>query len=282
MGVKTQNHAAADVLIDGEHDGRGRAGPPGARRRGRRRHRHDRDAGVRRHPPSRVPGAVPEPGREHPGFDAGVVGELRRPLHVRRRLRRHPDRPARRASRRASRRWWTGSTLRTDVEAAEAALQAHADSGLRTVFVYAARRETREGEPVPPTDPALITRLTAAAGPTTTMAFGSVVPAGRRSDGAGARAGDAARELGLRIHAHGGWGSIDPGGLAAVAQLLGDDVVLAHCSRFDGADLDADRGLGRVRVPRALERDGGRPGRAADPGADRPRHPARPRASTTN
>ena len=48
-----------------------------------------------------------------------------------------------------------------------------------------------------------------------------------------------ARELGLRIHAHGGWGSIDPGGLAAVAQLLGDDVVLAHCSRFDGADLDA-------------------------------------------
>lgn len=237
MGVKTQNHAAADVLIDGETiaeigqglrardaevvDATDTIVMPGFVDT----HRHACRA-LFRNLGASIPGSTPVSsasfGDHYTSDDVyaatliGLLGAVEAGITT------VVDR----------------FDARTDVEAAEAALQAHTDSGLRTVFVYAARRETREGEPVPPTDPELITRLAAAAGPTTTLAFGSVVPAAGDPDGVALEWGRA-RELGLRIHAHGGWGSIDPGGLAAVAQLLGDDVVLAHCSRFDGADLDA-------------------------------------------
>ncbi len=113
---------------------------------------------------------------------------------------------------------------------ADAALRAHADAGVRTVFVYSTPHADDAGTSS--------SRLRSAAGPSTTLAFGSVVPPAGDPD---AIAGQwtRARELGLRIHAHGGPAVGEPGNLAAVADILGDDVVLAHCARFDDADLDA-------------------------------------------
>ena len=126
---------------------------------------------------------------------------------------------------------------RADVDLAEAALRAHADSGLRTVFVYVTRAGDPRREHSHQLDPALVSRLRDAAGPSTTLAFGSVMPAAGDPDGI-ALEWMRARELGLRIHAHGAWGTGEPGNIAANAGILGSDVVLAHCSRFDEADLD--------------------------------------------
>jgi 5-methylthioadenosine/S-adenosylhomocysteine deaminase len=118
---------------------------------------------------------------------------------------------------------------RHDDALVDAALQAHADAGLRTVLVYTTLHPMESG---------LVTRLRNAAGPSTTLAFGSVVPPAGDPDGI-ALQWASAREHGLRIHAHGGPAVGDPGNLAAIAGILGDDVVLAHCARFDEADLDA-------------------------------------------
>jgi cytosine/adenosine deaminase-related metal-dependent hydrolase len=115
---------------------------------------------------------------------------------------------------------------------ADAALAAHADAGLRTVFVHAAAQPTLSGE--------LVARLTDAAGPSTSIAFGSALAS---SADIGRIAGEwaLARELGMRIHAHGG--SEDPGrgAISHVAErgLLGDDVTLVHCPALDDADVDA-------------------------------------------
>ncbi|MGH2680776.1 MAG: amidohydrolase family protein [Actinomycetota bacterium] len=125
------------------------------------------------------------------------------------------------------------SDLRTEGGLAEAALRAHADSGLRTVFVHGARRK----EPI---GPAPIARLTGAAGPLTTVAVGSVLP-GSTDVGAVADGWGLARGLGMRIHAHGGPGLAAGGTIRALAEqrLLGDDVVLTHCSELEDADVDA-------------------------------------------
>jgi cytosine/adenosine deaminase-related metal-dependent hydrolase len=119
--------------------------------------------------------------------------------------------------------------LPLDEAAADAALQAHTDSALRTVFVLAGR----PGDHPSPR----AARLTAAAGPTTTIAFGVVV-ADPATDGA---EWSAARELGLRIHAHPGEHAPRPGEVGALGSrgLLGDDVVLTHRVHLDGADLEA-------------------------------------------
>lgn len=127
---------------------------------------------------------------------------------------------------------------RSDVGLAEAALRAHVDAGLRTVFVYATRPGVPGDEGDHQIDPDLAARLRDAAGPSTTLAFGSVVPSAGDPHGITLE-WTRARELGLRIHAHGGLGTGEPGNLAAIAGILGDDVVLAHCARFDDADLDA-------------------------------------------
>ncbi len=95
---------------------------------------------------------------------------------------------------------------------AEAAVQAHVDAGLRTVFVNAgSARQTG--------DPAL---------PLTTFAAGLDAP-DRWPD---------ARNLGQRIHAHAGSRTDQPG-LGAMASMLGEDVTLVHCSNLQDADLDA-------------------------------------------
>jgi 5-methylthioadenosine/S-adenosylhomocysteine deaminase len=106
---------------------------------------------------------------------------------------------------------------------AEAALQAHADAGVRTVFVDAA----------PTTGRAV--RLRDRAGPSTTIAFGAIAKA-VASDGA-AVAWAAARELGLRIHVHAD--ANDTISAASDRGLLGDDVTVVHGSLLAATDVDA-------------------------------------------
>jgi cytosine/adenosine deaminase-related metal-dependent hydrolase len=125
------------------------------------------------------------------------------------------------------------SDLPAEGGVAEAALQAHAEAGLRSVFAHAPA--ARNGDP-PTRERADVARLTDAAGPSTTIAFGTPLGAGA-SDGAWATA----RELGLRIHAHGGSEPASGGVVAGLAErgLLADDVTLVHCSDLDDADVDA-------------------------------------------
>jgi 5-methylthioadenosine/S-adenosylhomocysteine deaminase len=122
--------------------------------------------------------------------------------------------------------------LRLDDDALAAALQAHTDAGLRTVFVHvpsggAERRETLQ-------------RLREAAGPTTTVAFGT----GDLEAPDLEEAWGAARGSGAWIHVHGGPRSSKPGAIARLAErgLLGRDVTLVHSTELDDADLDAIAG----------------------------------------
>jgi 5-methylthioadenosine/S-adenosylhomocysteine deaminase len=103
----------------------------------------------------------------------------------------------------------------------EAALQAHADSGLRTVFVNASS-DWHAGS-----------RSVEGASPLTSLAAGPPTPAEWAE----------ARQLGLRIHAHAGTGG-DEAGVGQMASMLGEDVTLVHCSNFSDPDLDAVAGSG--------------------------------------
>lgn len=103
----------------------------------------------------------------------------------------------------------------------EAALQAHSDSGLRTVFVNASS-DWQSGS-----------RSIDAASPLTTFAAGF----------AGLEEWAAARELGMRIHAHAGIGSAHAD-ISQMAPMLGADVTLVHCSNFSDTELDAVAGSG--------------------------------------
>ncbi|MGZ8594759.1 MAG: amidohydrolase family protein [Actinomycetota bacterium] len=121
---------------------------------------------------------------------------------------------------------------------AEAELQAHADAGLRTVFVHAARHRTRGDADAEPSSRGSLERLVDAAGPSTTVAVGvELEPADLDR---AARECARARELGLRIHAHAASGTT-PGAVSAAAGigLLAADVTLVHCSELDGDDVEA-------------------------------------------
>ena len=109
---------------------------------------------------------------------------------------------------------------------AEAALRAHRDAGLRTVFVHTGRGDALSER---------VRRLKDAAGPSTTIAFGCVAPG---ATGLDAAAGDwaAARELGLRIHAHAESNGIAP---SARCGLLGEDVTVVHGSKLEPSVADA-------------------------------------------
>jgi 5-methylthioadenosine/S-adenosylhomocysteine deaminase len=131
------------------------------------------------------------------------------------------------------------SQIAADGSLADSALRAHADSGLRTVFVDAAGHGT-QGHAASGSTRERIARLISAAGPHTSIAVGSVVPEstdlGRLAD-----EWSLARDLGVRIHAH-----VDPGssGRGVISEmgtqgLLGADVTLVHCSALDDADIDA-------------------------------------------
>jgi cytosine/adenosine deaminase-related metal-dependent hydrolase len=106
------------------------------------------------------------------------------------------------------------SPIRSD-GAVDAALQAHSDAGLRTVFVHAPHTGAEHEGHAAPAVRQLVARLTDAAGPLTTIAFGSEV-SGANDLARVERDWTVARELGLRIHAH-----VDPetSGPGAIAEL---------------------------------------------------------------
>ncbi|MGB7860576.1 MAG: amidohydrolase family protein [Acidimicrobiia bacterium] len=119
---------------------------------------------------------------------------------------------------------------------AEAALQAHTDSGLRTIFVGAVNPwNGRRGQPRTSKE-----QVSGAMGPRTTVAFGSESPAELETSLL-AEEWRVAREQGLRIHAHVGSTSEERGITAGLVEagLLGPDVTLVHCTKLDDADLDA-------------------------------------------
>jgi 5-methylthioadenosine/S-adenosylhomocysteine deaminase len=103
----------------------------------------------------------------------------------------------------------------------QAALQAHADAGLRTVFVNASSDWLAES------------RSLDGASSMTSFAAGPAWP----------QEWAAARELGLPIHAHAGTGA-GQAGFDQMAPMLGEDVTLVHCSDFSDSDLDAVAGSG--------------------------------------
>jgi 5-methylthioadenosine/S-adenosylhomocysteine deaminase len=122
----------------------------------------------------------------------------------------------------------------------DAALEAHHDSGLRTVFVHAlpgwdGGQEDETGG---------LRRLTQqrahSSDSATPIAFGPRDPSRLDIDRVGREWG-LARELGLRIHAHVGSEPTERGVISDLAQrgLLGEDVTLIHCSLLDDADVDA-------------------------------------------
>jgi cytosine/adenosine deaminase-related metal-dependent hydrolase len=126
-----------------------------------------------------------------------------------------------------------------DDRLADAALQAHADAGVGTVLVHAARHGTGRGEDAGPATRRVLTRLTESAGPSTTIALGSG-ELGRADPGRVAADWALARELGLRIQAHAGPEASGPPIADLAAQgLLGEDVTLVHCPGLGDADLDA-------------------------------------------
>lgn len=122
----------------------------------------------------------------------------------------------------------------------EAALQAHADAGVRTVFVPSRPAWAPDTDPDPDTWHRLAADLAATPRPLTDLALGSP-PLHPHDLEAVVAAWAQARSLGLRIHAPAGTVDAQRGAVAAVAGrgLLGADVTLVHATRADEADLDA-------------------------------------------
>jgi cytosine/adenosine deaminase-related metal-dependent hydrolase len=127
--------------------------------------------------------------------------------------------------------------LPPDPACADAALQAHAEAGLRTVFVHVPHPSAGGDDGRGSVGPAL-GRLAAAAGPSTTIAFGSSAIA---EPGLDAQAADwaSARSLGLHVHAHDASTTPGSGAVAEMARrgLLDPNVTLVHPTGLDDADL---------------------------------------------
>jgi cytosine/adenosine deaminase-related metal-dependent hydrolase len=121
---------------------------------------------------------------------------------------------------------------RSDAGFEAAALQAHTDAGVRTVYATHHLDPNHEAA-----------HLAGFAGPLTSIAFASVLAADLDAV-AGAWA--SARQTGMRIHAHAGSQGSGTGVVAAAARsgLLGEDVTLVHPSGLDDADVDAIATLG--------------------------------------
>ncbi len=130
--------------------------------------------------------------------------------------------------------------LPLDSASIEAALQAHVDTGLRTVFVHAPRTRAEGDGEQPSTSLRILDRLGELAGPSTTLACGWDGPAAAdvaRIDGLWRLA----REQHMPFHLHAGPHSSGRGVISAMAArgLLGADVRLIHCFDLDDAELDA-------------------------------------------
>ncbi len=114
-------------------------------------------------------------------------------------------------------------------EHTDAALQAHTDAGLRTVFVQPSGRTV--------TAESLASRF--GSNGSSQLAVGASDPLESNLDQV-ASEWQLARSLGLRIHAHCGTVA-SRGAVAALGArgLLGDDVTLVHCTNLADSDLDA-------------------------------------------
>lgn len=163
------------------------------------------------------------------------------------------------------------SELAVETSFADAALQAHLDSGLRTVFVHAGGNGDWESQ---------LRRISQTGPDSTTVASGHA-DATRSGVDRVPEAWEQARRLGLRIHAHAGVEPADQGLLANLFArgLLGEDVTLIHCTNLADTDLDAVSasgscvsltpssemagGLGPPPVQRLIDR-GIRPGLGVD------------------
>ena len=122
------------------------------------------------------------------------------------------------------------------LEFIEAALQAHADAGLRTVFVH----HGADTSPEAIRNSASLIAANLAQGSHTTPALGSSDVTPEHVDQLAVEWATA-RELGMRIHAHAGLSEAAAGSVAALAHrgLLDSDVTLIHCTHLSDEDLDA-------------------------------------------
>jgi 5-methylthioadenosine/S-adenosylhomocysteine deaminase len=149
--------------------------------------------------------------------------------------------------------------IQFDERHTDATLQAHADAGLRTVYVHAPPQAHDHDRDLK----AALSRLKSNS--SMAVAYGSSDPL---TPEAVAGHWGLARELGLRIHTHSG---PRPGMVSAMTGLLGPDVTLIHCSNFDDSDLGAvssrgaavsltpssemASGAGRLPVQKLLDRN---------------------------
>ena len=121
----------------------------------------------------------------------------------------------------------------------DAALQAHHDAGLRTVFVHAMPGWDGRQEDETRGLRRLAEEHTPSSDSGTSIAFGSRDPSRIDLDRVG-RDWGLARELGMRVHAHVGSEPGDRGVISDLAErgVLGDDVTLIHCSHLNDHELD--------------------------------------------
>ena len=116
------------------------------------------------------------------------------------------------------------SDIQVDDGYSEAALQAHADAGLRTVFVQTAHDWAESHGKVDSN----MTALAFGAGELARSDLERIASDWKR-----------ARELGMRIHAHAGLEESNRGVVSDLAGQLANDVTLVHCTNLDDRDLDA-------------------------------------------
>ena len=162
------------------------------------------------------------------------------------------------------------SDIQLDPSYADAALEAHADAGLRTVLVHSIPSWAENQEAVGSALRRLVTGRADAAPSMTTIAFGPADPVSSDRQQAALDVADlerlsgdwkVARELGLRIHAHAGSNSSSGGVVSDMAAkgLLGEDLTLVHCTNLNDDDLDAVSSSGtRVALAPSSEMAGGR------------------------
>jgi cytosine/adenosine deaminase-related metal-dependent hydrolase len=162
------------------------------------------------------------------------------------------------------------SDIQLDPSYADAALEAHADAGLRTVLVHSIPSWAENQEAVGSALRRLVTGRADAAPSMTTIAFGPADPVSSDRQQAALDVADLeklsgdwklARELGLRIHAHAGSNSSSGGVVSDLAAkgLLGEDLTLVHCTNLNDDDLDAVSSSGtRVALAPSSEMAGGR------------------------
>jgi 5-methylthioadenosine/S-adenosylhomocysteine deaminase len=148
--------------------------------------------------------------------------------------------------------------IQVDARYTEAALQAHADAGLRTVLVHAAPAWTDAGAAESGLRQTVARHARAGEG-RTTIAFGPAAADPPNLERVRAQWA-LARELGLRTHAHAGLDQRARGAVAehAARGLLGADVTLVHGTHLGGEDLDAIAAQGTaVALTPASELAGG-------------------------